>query len=141
MASMPITEEGSINVDRSPLLQLHPRADGIANVDRSPARFTPLEWSIVALAEGDSLASLREPSRLTKAMEVLFGIRLHNRFANDRSETLRRVAVWAWRRDGNVPQSEIEGFLAAGFTPEQLALLQASIEKSRKGAKARRRNW
>ncbi|GLR48266.1 hypothetical protein [Sphingomonas astaxanthinifaciens] len=105
-----------------------------------PARLSAFDWSIVALAEHDSLASLREPGRLAKAMEMLFGLGQPNKLANSRSETLRRIAVWAWRRGWTIPQSEIDAFVEAGFTLAQLELIQASIAQGRNAARVRRRS-
>ena len=81
------------------------------------ARLSAHEWSIVALAERDGLSSLREPGRLAKAMEALFGLGRPNKLANSRMETLRRIAVFAWRQGWKVPKSELQEFLEAGFTP------------------------
>ncbi|WP_294171718.1 hypothetical protein [uncultured Sphingomonas sp.] len=102
-----------------------------------PARLSALEWSIVAMAERDSLASLREPGRFAAALGSLFGLSFPNRLASPRLEGLRRVAVHAWHSHWNVPNSELEAFLDAGFTLDQYELIQASIHKSR--ATARRR--
>ena len=103
-----------------------------------PARLSAFDWSIVALAERDTLSSLREPGRLAKAMELLFGLGRPNKLANSRSETLRRISVWAWRRGWQIPKSEINDFIDAGFTLDQLELIQRSIARSRETAKSRR---
>ncbi len=102
------------------------------------ARLSAFDWSIVALAERDTLSSLREPGRLAKAMEVLFGLGRPNKLANSRNETLRRIAVWAWRRGWTIPKSEIADFLEAGFTLDQLELIQRSIARSRENHTGRR---
>jgi hypothetical protein len=107
--------------------------------DRPTARLNSREWSIVALAAGDSLASLREPGCFAKAVEILFGIRRPTKLANGRIETLRRVAVWAWRRGRDVPQSELDEFVAAGFTLDQFDLIQINIARTRQGARGERR--
>ncbi len=101
------------------------------------AKLSALEWSIVAMAERDSLASLREPGRMAAALGSLFGLSRPNGFASPRLEALRRVAVHVWRSQWNVPNSELQAFLAEGFTLEQYELIQVSIHKSR--ATARRR--
>lgn len=135
MASLPLTlpetQRRAAPAPRLTLVASQPVAE--------PARLSAFDWSIVALAERDSLASLREPGRLARAMELLFGLGQPNKLANSRSETLRRIAVWAWRRGWTIPQSEIDAFIEAGFTLAQLELIQDSIARSRDTAKARRR--
>ncbi|GAA4037032.1 hypothetical protein GCM10022281_17050 [Sphingomonas rosea] len=139
MASMPLAfpaaERPTPSVPQLTLVPAAPRPEP----EPKPVRLSAFDWSIVALAERDSLASLREPGRLARAMEMLFGLTQPNKLANSRSETLRRVAVWAWRRGWSIPRSEIDDFLAAGFTLDQLDLIQTSIAKSRKTAGERRR--
>lgn len=140
MASMPLAfpaaaERPTPSVPQLTLVPAVPRPEPAPE----PVRLSAFDWSIVALAERDSLASLREPGRLARAMEMLFGLTQPNKLANSRSETLRRVAVWAWRRGWSIPRSEIDDFLAAGFTLDQLDLIQTSIAKSRKTAGERRR--
>lgn len=103
----------------------------------SATRLSALEWSIVAMAERDSPASLRQPGRVAAALSSLFGLSPPNGFASPRLEALRRVAVHVWRSQWNVPNAALQAFLAEGFTLEQYELIQASIHKSR--ATARRR--
>lgn len=107
----------------------------------SPAardKLSALEWSIVAMAERDSLASLREPGRFAAALGSLFGLSRPTSFASPRLEAVRRIAVHVWRNQWNVPNSELRAFLAEGFTIEQYELIQASIHKSRTAARRRR---
>lgn len=104
----------------------------------TPPRLSPLEWSIVALAERDSLASLREPGRIAAALESLFGLARPNKLADPRLETLRRVAVHVWRNRWKVPADELTAFCEAGFTPEHYELIQMSIAKSHQQARRRR---
>ncbi|MFL6734949.1 MAG: hypothetical protein ACJ8EY_09665 [Sphingomicrobium sp.] len=96
-----------------------------------PARLSALEWSIVAMAERDSVASLREPGRFLTALGSLFGVRRTNRLANDQLEALRRVSVLAWRHNWSVPKSELRNFFAAGFAPDHYELIQRSIGQAR----------
>ena len=103
-----------------------------------PARLSPLEWSVVALAEQDSIESLREPGKLASAMSKLFGLSRSNSFRQPRLEALRRVAVHAWRGPWLVPSAELKAFLAAGFTLEQFEVVQASISKGRAAKQDRR---
>ncbi|HYG47017.1 MAG TPA: hypothetical protein VD846_03655 [Allosphingosinicella sp.] len=104
--------------------------------DPAAGRLSPLEWSIVAFARRDSLASLREPGRLAAALGGLFG-RGDPRAADPRLETLRRIAVFAWHRGWQVPTSELRAFVRAGFSLDQYELVQASIAR---GRAARRRS-
>lgn len=138
MASLPLTSP-AVDFDRvvAPRLTLVPTMPAAEKVEE--ARLSAHEWSIVALAERDGLSSLREPGRLAKAMEALFGLGRPNKLANSRMETLRRIAVFAWRQGWKVPKSELQEFLEAGFTLGQYELIQASIARSRENAKQRGR--
>lgn len=102
------------------------------------ARFTALEWSVVALAERDRLSSLREPGRMAVALGSLFGERRSTRLADPKLEALRRMAVLTWHNGYRVAQSAVRGFLAAGFTPDHYELLTGSIVAAR--VKRDRRN-
>ncbi len=93
----------------------------------APAHLTTLEWSIIADAQRDGLASLREPGRFLSALSSLFGIHRAGRLANNRLEILRRIAVLAWHYRWNVPKSELREFFAAGFTAGHYELVQAGI--------------
>lgn len=123
-------------------LNYAPPATTIVPVERcAPAaepRLSALEWSVVALAERDGLASLREPGRIAAALESLFGLTRPNKLADSRLESLRRVAVHAWRSPWNVPPSELEAFIDAGFSIDQYELIQVSIGRSRQQARRRR---
>ncbi len=112
--------------------------NGAPALPASPPRMSALEWSIVALAERDGLASLREPGRVSAALWNLFGLTRPNKLADPRLEALRRVAVHAWRNHWNVPKSELNAFVAAGFTLDHYELIQASIHKARQSARPRR---
>lgn len=102
-----------------------------------PARLSPLEWSVVAMAERDGLASIRETSRFLRSVRKFFGIRTPNPLANERLETLRRVAVLAWHHGWNVPKSELARFLATGFTSDQFELIQNSLGQARAARRRR----
>lgn len=97
----------------------------------SDVTFSDLEWSIVAMAENDGLASLRQPNRFWKFVGAIFGIRTVNRLASDRLEALRRVAVLVWQGGPGVPQNELHAFFEAGFTPSHLEQLQRRIASVR----------
>jgi hypothetical protein len=97
----------------------------------TPPRLTALEWSVVAMAERDGISSIREPSRFISALGSLFGMKRPNRLANERLETLRRIAILAWNHGWNVAKSELIGFLAAGYTMDQYELVQNSVGQAR----------
>jgi hypothetical protein len=99
--------------------------------------FSALEWAVIALARNDQLSSLREPGPLARAVGGLFGLGRQSRLADPHLESLRRLAVYAWRHGFQLPVSEIKSFLAAGFTTDQLDLLLNSV--SLKRATPRRR--
>lgn len=94
-------------------------------------RLSGLEWSVVAAARTDSVASLGEPGPIARAMRGLFGLGGGSRLADPRLETLRRVAVHAWTRGHVLPESEVEAFLDAGYTTRQLDSVLASVSRGR----------
>ena len=108
-----------------------------AMLDAAPAsetaepQLSALEWSVVAVARNDSLASLREPGRLGMAMAALFGGRQNPKLTDPRLEALRRVAVLAWHHGYTLPVSEIKAFMKAGFSADQFETLLASISRGR----------
>ena len=95
------------------------------------ASLSAIEWSVVALARHDSLASLQTPGRMATAFAALFGGRAENRLADPRLEALRRVSVHAWYRGFAIPASEIERFYGAGYSPDHLELVVTSISRGR----------
>lgn len=110
-----------------------------AGVRQEPcASLSGLEWSVVALAKRDSMASLRSPGRVARAMALLFGTETQTPIADPRLEALRRLAVHGWHRGFAVPLEEIRRFHAAGFSAAQLELVLTSISRDR--AERRRRN-
>ncbi len=88
--------------------------------------FSSLEWTVILLAAGDTLRSLRTPSRLSRALGTVLGRGTESSLADPRLEALRRAAVFAWRK-ASVPAAEVERFLQAGFEPAQLNVLATSI--------------
>lgn len=97
-----------------------------------PAKLSALEWQVVAIAQRDRMSSLEKPGRLAIALGVIFGGERGNpRLADPRLEALRRLAVIAWHRGFRVPQSEIQRFHDAGYTPGQLETLLTSIGRGR----------
>ena len=111
-----------------------PAPSNMVGSSRAPqTRFSALEWSIVALAERDGLASIRTPNRMLSALGSIFGYSPPNRLANDRLEILRRVAIFAWNGGWNVPKKEVSDFIEAGFTTDHFELIQLSISEARRG--------
>jgi hypothetical protein len=102
------------------------------------SRLSALEWSVVAIAEKDSLATLRTPGRLSVALGMLFGERPNPRFADEKLEALRRMAVLAWHHGYVVPSWEIRAFVTAGYTIEQYETLQKSISAGRTARQTQR---
>jgi hypothetical protein len=90
------------------------------------------------MAEQDGISSIREPGRFIAALSSIFGLRRPNRLANERLESLRRLAILAWHHRWNVPKSELADFLAAGFSIEQYELIQNSIGQARVASRRRR---
>ncbi|HCB75464.1 MAG TPA: hypothetical protein DEP91_04715 [Sphingomonas bacterium] len=106
---------------------------------RAKPAFSPLEWSVVALARRDKVASLREPGRVAVAMGVLFGERPNPRLADPRLEALRRMAVLSWRHGYEVDTSEIRRFVDAGYDLRQYELMVDSIAADKARAAGTRR--
>ena len=103
---------------------------------KDTSRLSALEWSVVAFAQRDSLASLREPGRLAAAVGSLFG-RRDRRVIDPRLESLRRIAVLAWHRGWQVPASELRAFVKSGFSLDQYELVQTSIARGRAAGRRR----
>jgi hypothetical protein len=99
--------------------------------DEGQTEFTPLEWTVIALAQRDRIASLSEPGPVARALGGLFGLGRQSMLADPRLEALRRLAVHAWHRGYKLPVSEIKRFLAAGFSAGQYETLLASVSLKR----------
>lgn len=95
------------------------------------ARFSALEWSVVAIAEGDPLSSLRSPGRVAQALGSLFPAKRNPKLADPKLEALRRMAVLTWKQGYKVSDHAITAFLNAGFTTSQYELLAGSIVTAR----------
>lgn len=89
-----------------------------------------LEWTVVALARHDGLASLRPAGWLARLLAPL-GERRKPRLADDRLEALRRLAVLTWADGAAVPPHEIAAFFAAGFDERQYQAMVERIGASR----------
>jgi hypothetical protein len=140
MASLPITAWPEPNYSPQLASPKIVPVEVTAPVAIAQARLSALEWSVVALAERDTIASLREPGRIAAALESLFGLNRPNKLANPRLEVLRRVAVFVWRQGWKVPVSELKAFSAEGFTLDHYELIQASIASSRAQSSSRDSN-
>lgn len=93
---------------------------------------TALEWQVVALARGDSLATLETPGRLAVALGTVFGFkRVNPELADPGLEALRRISVLAWHRGFALPESAITAFRDAGYSDDQLETLLGSIGAGR----------
>ncbi|MBB4633012.1 hypothetical protein GGQ98_002641 [Sphingosinicella soli] len=104
----------------------------------TPARFSALEWSVVALAERDPLSTLHSPGRVAVALGTLFGSRPNPQLADSKLEALRKVAVLTWHQGYSIAESAVRSFVAAGFSHDHYALLAGSITNAR--ARRDRRN-
>lgn len=93
--------------------------------------FSPLEWTVIALARRDRISSLSEPGPVARALGSLFGLGRQSTLADPQLEALRRLAVHAWHKGYKLPVSEIKRFIAAGFSPGQYETLLASIANKR----------
>src|SRR5438874_2054441 len=80
---------------------------------RANPDFSPLEWSFIRLARGDSLATIREPSRIRRFYRWLIGRTGSPMLANPRLEALRRIAVLSWQFGFSVPGEDVADFLSA----------------------------
>lgn len=132
-----------LHFSSDPILSPFIGADVVAP-DVSPKKaaatgLTALEWSVVALAQGDRLSSLREPSPLSVALGRVFGRGGRSpTLADPRLEALRRMAVLSWHRGFAVPTHELTAFLRAGFTTEQYETMVASVGAAASDARTRR---
>lgn len=101
------------------------------------ASFSALEWGVVAIAERDSLSSLKTPGRMAMAFGTLFGGKPDTKLADSRLEALRQMAVLTWHKGYRVAESAIHAFLAAGFTLDHYELLAGSItgKRAKRGAR------
>jgi len=108
----------------------------VAPVEPRPA-LTELERSVIGLARGDGLSTLRTPGRLSRWLELVFGVRISPMLADPKLEALRRVAVLSWKRGYSIASAEVKAFLAAGYSPAHYELVVDTIAAAR-AADARR---
>lgn len=89
--------------------------------------FSPLEWTVIALARHDSLRSLATPGRFDRVMRTIFGLPTRAPLADPRLEALRRLAVLAWHHGVAVPANEVERGMTAGFQRSQIETLVGRV--------------
>jgi hypothetical protein len=102
-----------------------------ASTATHPADFTPLEWSVVAIAQRDKLSSVERPGLFSSFWHWAFGGSVATALSDARLEALRRIAVLSWYRGFSIAPAEVRAFLAAGFTPEQYETLLARVSAGR----------
>ncbi|HEY0270403.1 MAG TPA: hypothetical protein VGC10_05390 [Sphingomonas sp.] len=109
-------------------------------LDTIDVAFDRHEWEVIVLARQDGLASLREPSRLARLLDRLFGAGINRRLANPRLEALRRFAVLAWHHGYALPVSAMKALKEVGYSLDHIELLLASVSTGRaarhRGARA-----
>jgi len=93
--------------------------------------FSPLEWSIVALAQHDPRSSIQPEMKITQWLRALFGFERKNPLADERLEALRRMAVLAWHEGYATAVSEVRAFFRAGYSTDQYEALLGRISAGR----------
>lgn len=91
--------------------------------------FSPLEWSIIRLAQKDRLWTIRPATRLRGWINWTIG-RGNPQLANERLEALRRISVLSWHYGFTVPGDDVADFLSAGFSADQYELLVSSVSRA-----------
>ncbi|MCT2401521.1 hypothetical protein [Novosphingobium mangrovi (ex Huang et al. 2023)] len=93
---------------------------------------TALERRVIELAREDDLETLRPPrTRGWFARLILGPMPASPMLANERLESLRRLAVQAWHHGYNLPVSAQEEALAAGFSEHQVGAVLDTIGRLR----------
>ncbi len=116
------------HVDTAPRFDLAKFLSGVtAQPSAAAADFDRQELEVIQLARHDGLSSLREPTRIDRALHWLFGIERNGPLANPRLEALRRFAVLAWHHGYTLPLSAIGRFKEAGYSIDHVELLFAHI--------------
>lgn len=115
------------NVARIPSApELHPRRASV------PARdFDQREWTIIRLAREDRPSSLREESKFTRFLRLIFGFERKAPLADPVLEALRHVAVLSWHHGYNIDPAEVAAFLASNYSVDQYEALLAHIGRER----------
>lgn len=90
--------------------------------------FSPLERTVIQLASGDTLHTVRPPSRMEKFAALIFGAEQVRRLADPRLETLRCTVILLRLAQIEACADALQDFLDAGFSAEQLfALCRSSV--------------
>ena len=96
------------------------------------ASLTALEHRIVALARGDSLASLRPQRKRGWLARLILGPTPPSAMlANEQLEALRRLAVQGWHNGYTLPVSALREARAAGYSETQIGAVIDTIGRSR----------
>jgi len=93
--------------------------------------FDRAEWSVIALAGRDDVASLAPDSFWQRMRRRIFGIEAARPLANERLEALRRFAVLARLRRRRIDHAEIGRLVQAGFSKFQADVLLSLIDDTR----------
>ncbi len=109
------------------LLDAESAAEAVIRPATEP-RFTREELAIIDLAEKDGVWSLHGESRLGRVVRLLFGIEIARPLANRRLESLRRLAVRAWRQRP-IDRAALAEFVAAGFSPRHADILVQNVAR------------
>ena len=100
---------------------------GIPANDTARPDFSALEWSVIRLARVDGLSTLRPPGRIRRFVNWLMARNGSPELANERLESLRRMAVLSWHFGFTVPGDDVAHFISQGFSPDQYELMVRSI--------------
>lgn len=93
---------------------------------KTPADFSPLEWSVIRLARVDPLWTIRPGGPIRRFWNWLAG-RPNPELANSQLEALRKMSVLSWHYGFTVAGVAVADFLSAGFSPDQYELLVSSV--------------
>ena len=74
--------------------------------DANATGFSPLEWSIIRLAQKDRLWTIRPATRVRGWVNWIIG-RGNPQLANERLEALRRISVLSWHYGFTVPGDDV----------------------------------
>lgn len=97
-------------------------AADLFQADDDAPLFTPLELTVLRLARTEPMGAAQEHGLARRLLGRLFGLPPANGLADERLEALRRFAIIARHRSGDVAR-RLPDFLARGFTPLQAGAL------------------
>ena len=122
----------------APRSQTAPATAAAAPATHTATGFSALEWSVIAIAQRDTLRSLATPGRMSRALGTVFGLSTASRLADPKLEALRRAAVYARHRGYAMPVTEISNFHENGVSEAQMETLVTSVTGLRIGQTVRR---